>query len=184
MTDAEAFIEALTGKFGREDYILRVDPSKGGRPIFVFYFENLPEEGTLTAVTYGLSAGDHPDWRLSKPELIVSLDTADRAWGHAAGFFAAEYRGEKRFRYGDVFTTDAPISDESEMRGYFVFAPSFLRPEEQRLELPGGPVTLTGLYPIYREEVPLLREIGLEAFWHSDGFDLYDVNRPNLGLGR
>lgn len=184
MTDAQAFLGILTGIFGPETHVSRVDPSRGGPPVFVYYFEDVPRKGALTAVTFGLSLGDHPDWRPAKPELIVSLDTGDRCWGQAAAYFAAEYRGERRFRCGDVFVMDEPITEGSGMTGFVMFAPPFLSPEQARIVLPGEPVDLIGACPINPAETVLLREIGLEAFLHREGFDPYDAYRPNLGSGR
>lgn len=182
-SNAEVYLDQLTELFGRENAIEKVEPLvRGGRPIFVFYFEDLPEDGTLTAVTYGLSEARHSDWKYGRPELIVSLDTEDRAWGSAAGFFASSFQGIRSFCYGDLFTLDEPIADDSAMVGYFLFAPSFLDQEQATISLPDYDVHLAGMYPIYREEIELYRRIGLKRFWHADGFDMYDVNRPNLAI--
>ena len=182
-TDAQIYLSKLNELFGKENAIHRAEPLvEDGKPIFVFFFEDLPEEGSLTAITYGLSESNHPDWQLSRPELMVSLDTTDKRWGLAAGFFAAEYQGVKPFCYGDLFTLDEPISAESKMMGYFIFAPSFLNRQQAKIDLPSKTIHLAGMYPIYQEEIALYREIGLERFWKSDGFDLYDVHRRNLGL--
>lgn len=180
-SDVVVFLDKLTALFGQENAIHKVDPlADGGRPIFVFFFEDLPETGTLTAITYGLSEAQHPEWTCGRPELMVTLDTTDKSWGLAAGFFASEYQGIKPFCYGDLFTLDRPISEESEMVGYFVFAPSILTQAEAALELPGKTVHLAGMYPIYEEEIALYKTIGIERFWMSEGFDLYNVRRPNL----
>ncbi len=181
-SDVEVFLEKLTELFGEENEIHKVEPSvDGGRPIFVFFYEDLPENGMLTAITYGLSESDHPDWKLGKPELVVSLDTQDKNWGLVAGFFASEYQGEKPFCYGDLFVLDSPITEESKMVGYFVFAPSFLTQEQATICLPGKTVSLVGMYPIYEEEIELYKQIGLEKFWKSEGFDMYNVNRSIIG---
>lgn len=68
------------------------------------------------------------------------------------------------------------------MTGFFLFAPAILTPESSKIELIDRTIILTGMYPIYKEETELLQKIGLDAFWHLDGFDLYDVKRKNLGL--
>ncbi|KAA0134537.1 MULTISPECIES: suppressor of fused domain protein [Gimesia] len=172
------WLKALEERFGEIDGIVEVQANDDQPEIKVIYFENLPEEGTLTAVTCGLSQASHPDWEEgSKPELIVSLDTKDQSWGFAAGFFASAFFNEKRFSYGDIFQIDDPISEESEMSAYLVFAPSFLSQEEATFELPDRTIHLQGLYPLFESEIDLYDEIGLEKFWHLDGFDLYDVKR-------
>ncbi len=182
-SDAQLFLNKLNELFGEENAIHKVDPFvEGGNSIYVFFFADLPEKGSLTAITYGLSEANHPDWKLGRPELMVTLDTNDKSWGMAAGFFASEYQGIKPFCYGDLYTLDEPITAESEMVGYFIFAPSFLNQEQSTIKLSNKTVHLAGMYPIYEEEIELYKEIGLERFWQSDGFDLYDVHRQNIGL--
>lgn len=110
----------------------------------------------------------------------MTLDTQDEAWGLASGYFASQLRGKANFCYGETYTIKEPISKESDMVGYFVFVPSFLKKEDYTIELPDNTIFLSGLYPLYREEVDLFRKIGLERFWHLDGFDMYDVKRENL----
>ncbi|QDV20774.1 Suppressor of fused protein (SUFU) [Gimesia panareensis] len=172
------WLKALEERFGEIDAIVEVQANDNQPEIKVIYFEHLPEEGTLTAVTCGLSQASHPDWEEgSKPELIVSLDTNDKNWGFAAGFFASAFFNEKRFSYGDIFQIDDPISDESEMCAYLVFAPSFLNQDEATFELPDRTIHLKGLYPLYESEIDVYDQIGLEKFWHSDEFDMYDVKR-------
>jgi len=50
------------------------------------------------------------------------------------------------------------------MEGYFTFVPSFLQKEEYTITLPDKSVILTGLYPLYKEEIELFRKIGLKEF--------------------
>lgn len=171
--------DALEERFGTINDVAEVQ-SEGKSKIQIFYFEDLPEEGTLTAVTCGLSNADHPDWIRGKPELIVSLDTNDKSWGLAAGYFASAFFNQKRFSYGDLFKLDDPISSENEMNAYFVFAPSFLDQEQATFQLPDRVIHLAGMYPLYDSEIETYHKIGLKAFWHSEGFDLYNPGRSQI----
>lgn len=175
----KAWIEALEERFGEVNEIKEMQ-SEGKPKIFIFYFRDLPEKGTLTAVTCGLSNSNHPDWKYGKPELIVSLDTGDPSWGLGIGCFASAFFDEKRFSYGDVFKVDDPISSESPMNAFLVFAPSFLDQEQARFELPDRTINLVGMYPIYDEEIEIYDQIGLKEFWHSEGFDPYNPRREKL----
>jgi hypothetical protein len=179
-SNVEIFIDIITGMFG-EPYVIRTaEPEGGGFPVSVMFWRDFPEKGTLTSVTYGLSEANHPDWKYGKPEIILSLDTADESWGIGTAIFASDFQGKKSFTYGSVFTTDVPISRESEMTGFFVFAPSFLEQDEATIQLPDCKIHLSGMYPIYKEEVDVFNEIGLENFWHHSNFNMYDVNRKRV----
>ncbi|MGG1650094.1 suppressor of fused domain protein [Paenibacillus sp. NRS-1780] len=179
-TNAELYMNKLEEMFGQEDFIRKVDPSDGSTPIHVFFYYDLPEEGMLTAVTYGLSDGKFAGWKNAKPELIISLETQDESWGLAAAYFAAEFRGVKGFSYADLFTLDEPISKESDMTGYFVFASAILEKEDSVIELPNKTIQLVGMYPLYKEEFDLMKRIGIKEFWHKKDYSIYSVNRANL----
>ena len=170
------FLLSLEERFGQVDEIKKI--ADDDKPeVIVFYFRNLPEKGSLTAITCGLSNAKHPDWKFGAPELIVTLDTEDTSWGLAAGYFASAFFGEKRFSYGDVFKVDDSLSDESEMNGYFLFAPSFLDHDEAEFKLSERTIHLVGMYPVYNEEIDIYYDVGLERFWKADNFDMYDPKR-------
>jgi len=180
-TYAEIYIDSLTGLFGEPHAIHVADAEGGGSQVSVLFWHDLPEEGFMTAVTYGLSERNHPDWKNGKCELILTLNTKDKDWGIAMAVFANSFGGKKSFTYSSVFTTDIPLSKESEMCGFFVFAPAILEPKNAVLQMPGYKIFLKGMYPIYECEVTVLNEIGLENFWHHDNFDMYNVNRKQIG---
>lgn len=173
------WLEALEAKFGAVSEIREVQYPD--QPlIHVFYFDDLPEPGYLTAITCGLSAAKHPDWKFGAPELIVTMQSPSPSWGLAAGFFASSFFGEKRFSYGDMFKLDDPISDEGQMNAYLLFAPSFLDQEQAKFVLPDRTVILAGLYPVYDDEIAIYDRIGLQAFWHADGFEMYNPKRGRV----
>jgi Suppressor of fused protein (SUFU) len=140
----------------------------------------MPEPGTLTMVTYGISEAMHPDWKQGRPELVVSLDSEDMAWGMAAAYMAEAARGDFPFAYSQVLNFNRAISEESPMSAFFLFAPSFLDQEQTKLVLPNKTIFLYGAYPLYAGETNLIEQIGLEKFWNLPGFDLYNVKRPDL----
>lgn len=178
--DHEIFLEYLTNTFGREDTILQHESPGGGRAVSVFVYHDTPEAGLITGITYGLSSCDYPDWKVSRPELVVSVESSDQLWPWSAAYFAAEFRGQKRFSYGDVFTTDTPLTKDTQMDGFLVFAQSVLEPEYASVQLNDYRVHLSQLYPIYRSELELYRQIGLADFWDHPGFDVYNVGRAPM----
>lgn len=179
--DAAVFYEHLVDLFGKEDDIRRIESTKPELPaVHCFFYKDIPEPGTLTMVTYGISEATHPDWKHGRPELVVSLDTEDMAWGMAAAYMAEAARGEFAFAYSQILNFGRPISDDSAMSAFFLFAPSFLNQEQMKLTLPSKSIFLYGAYPLYPGETEMLERVGLEKFWHTPGFDLYNVRRPDL----
>lgn len=179
-TNAELFIQHLGNTFGDEDVIHKADAEDGGQPVFVFVYKNLPEDGMITGVTYGLSALPFKPWKYSRPEMIVSVQSLNLNWPIAAGIFAGSFRGQKVFQYGDVFTTDDPLASDSKMDGFLVFAQSILEPEQATVQLNDYRINFSQFYPIYRSEIPIYEKIGLEAFLHHPGFDMYDISRKPI----
>lgn len=96
-TNAELFLEKIEALFGEEDVIRQMEAPDNGTPVHVFFYYDLPEKGMLTSVTYGLSEGDHPNWKFGRPELILTLQTQNEDWGLAAAYFAAQFSGKKNF---------------------------------------------------------------------------------------
>lgn len=82
--------------------------------VSVFVYSNIPEEGMITGVTYGLSAYPHPKWTRSRPELIVAVKSLELDWPLAAATFAALSREEDllvRRRLHDGFSTRTGYRD-------------------------------------------------------------------------
>ncbi len=179
-SNSELYLAHLQEIFGDEDAIHQADSVDGKPAVSVFVYQNVPEEGMITGVTYGLSISSDPEWKLARPELIVSVQSMDIAWPCAAADFAAYFRGKKRFIYGDVFTSDDPLAPDTRMNGFFVFAQSILPKELASVQLNDYKVHLSQLYPIYRDELAVYDRIGLEAFWKHESFDMYDITRDPI----
>ncbi|MGE3313568.1 MAG: suppressor of fused domain protein [Planctomycetaceae bacterium] len=176
-SDRELYLAHLLNIFGEEDEIHEVDAADGGEPIQIFVYKDIPEEGMITGVTYGLSLVAHPDWTASRPEMIVSVESTHIEWATAAAAFVAEFRGTKAFRFGDLFTTDVPLAPDTKMSGFLVFAQSILDDDYGTVQLSDYPVHFSEFYPIYPEEVAVYERIGFEAFWDHDNFDMYAIAR-------
>ena len=145
-------------------------------------YKDIPEKGMITGITYGLSLVEHPDWKLGRPELLISVESNDRSWAQAAGFIAEQLRGDCPFCYSNTINFGEPISNESEMDAFLIFAPSILL-QEFYLNVEIGldyKINIAGLYPIYSTEMKLIDEWGLEKFWQHPDFDNYNVNRKRI----
>ena len=176
-TDAEIFVAHLRSIFGDADVIHSAEAADNGVPVSVFVYQDIPEPGLITGVTYGLSLVNFPAWKFSRPEMIVTANSTDIDWPLAAATFAASFRGQKAFQYGDIFTTDVPLAADTRMNGFLVFAQSLLSDEEVSVQLGTYKVHFSQFYPIYKEEVDVYERLGLEAFWKHKDFELYDIHR-------
>jgi hypothetical protein len=82
----------VTGR--SEDVIRQVKSSDPALPpVAIFVYKDWPEPGLITGLTFGLSAATHPDWKLGKPELMISVESTDEAWPCAVGYIADALRG-------------------------------------------------------------------------------------------
>jgi len=160
-------------------------PGRGDLPFCVF--KGAPAPGCLTAATMGLSRESHPDWKFGRPELVISVASEDPAWGLAIADIAEVNRGDFNFTWGSRINFNQRISKESEMSGFVIFSPSLVDrvvPKSRAsVKLSSFTVFFAGMYPIYAGEAAMIAEIGLEKFWHLDGFDPWNVKRPDLSVG-
>lgn len=179
-TDAEIFVAHLQSVFGEEDAIHQGEALDGGPPIAVFVYHDIPAQGMITGVTYGLSLCDYPAWNFSRPEMIVSVNSDKIDWPCAAATFVGSFRGQKPFKYGDVFATDVPLASDTTMSGFLVFAQSILDEDVVSVQLSKYKIHFSQLYPIYKEEISTYNRLGLEEFWHHSDFDMYDISRKPI----
>ena len=167
--------------FGREqDVIKTADSEDGGVRVSVFIYRNIPEPGMITGITFGLSCYPYPDWKFGRPEIVLSMETEDIMWPYAAAYFAASFRGKKRFSYGDVFTTDGPLASDTKMDAVFIFAQSIFDKEHQSIQMDNYKLNFSQFYPIHRSELEVYENLGLEKFWKHDEFDLFNPRRPPI----
>lgn len=178
---AERFPDALDELFQVEPEFFIVEKRTPERPaLTAIVYRDVPEQGTITGITYGLSEVPHPDWKHGRPELIISVDSSDTAWPLAVADMAANLRGKCPFCYGDVINFGEQVSDESDMSAFLVFAPSILDREDTVIDVGDWKINLAGVFPIYDSERDVYSKIGLEAFWHHPDFDLFAVQRARV----
>jgi hypothetical protein len=183
MTPIEKYLDHLDNIFKVEPQFYKeksLDNRFPGVTNIVYY--DIPEKGMTTALTYGLSLIKHEDWKFGRPELCISVESQDKAWGQIAGFLANQLRGKSPFCYGQTINFKEKISDDSEMDAFLIFAPSILD-KEHYLDIDIGTdykINIAGLFPIYSSELEQIEKIGLEAFWHHPNFDQYNIQRNRV----
>jgi len=184
-TPAERYLEHLEGIFRQEPTFYKEDSLIERLPgVTSIVYTDVPDKGYITALTYGLSLVQHPDWKYGRPELCISVESSNLDWGHVAGYLANKLRGDCPFSYGQTINFRQQITDDSEMDAFFVFAPSTLD-QKDYLNVDIGAdykINIAGLYPMYSEELGVYEKIGLEQFWHHPDYDNYSVTRKRITL--
>ena len=145
-------------------------------------YSGIPEKNMTTALTYGLSLAEHPDWKQGRLELILTVESTDDAWKTVAGYVAERLRGNCPFSYSNTINFGEKIADDSDMDAFLVFAPGILE-RKDFLDIDVGcdyHLNLVGLYPIYASEMKLIDEWGLKKFWHHPDWDLFSVRRSPI----
>ena len=174
-----AHLDELTG--GREPEIQKIESTHDGlRSVFVFAYPDWPQPGVITGFTFGLSEANHPDWKLGRPELMISVESTDRAWTYAIGYMAERLRGDCPFCYGLTINFRAEISDESKLDAFLIFGPPHLDATQKSVELNDFTCHIAGMWPMYSSEFDIYNELGLEQFWHHDEWDPMNVTRAPI----
>jgi hypothetical protein len=173
------WLRALEERFGMRAKVVGIRPEQDPR-MLIYYFNDFPAQGMLTAVTCGLSNAPRADWVHGKPELMFSLRTQDPSWGDAAALLAQTFYTSGSFAYQALFKLDTVMSADSNMTSCFVYKPPFLDGDQLKFVLPDRTIFLAGLYPLYEEEVALYESIGMQAFWNTPGYDYLNPRRASL----
>ncbi|MFC5789384.1 suppressor of fused domain protein [Agromyces tardus] len=179
-TRAERFLDHLDKLSGGiEPRFFPLESTKPGlKGLTVIVWDDLPEAGMITGVTYGLSLAEHPEWRLGRPELCISVRSNDLNWPLAMGHLAETQRRHNPFHHGDTINFGERIATESVMTAFLISAPPVLdRADYTGIDVGEElPVNITGLYPIHDGERRFINKHGLETFWNRD-WDPHDVHR-------
>ena len=148
----------------------------------VIAFKDQPEVGWTFYFSFGLSSVNHPEWINSKPELIVAVESYDSSWGITMGEIIALSCQENLFQYGDLFYWDMPISQESKMDSYFLYANSWIDEKDAYIRLSDRYIHFSEMYPIYEEEKKIIHAIGPTKFFLLNEWDRFNVKRKMLDV--
>ena len=176
-SSVDQYLEHVAGIAGGDGKFFRCG-GDSDLPIIVAAYDAVPEPGCLTAFTFGLSSATHPEWINSRPELVISVNSTDYAWALAMGEMVNRGRSEHLFSYGSILNFGQPVSDESAMSAFLVFACDILEDEDITVSLNDRIVHISQIYPIYTEEISLIKKIGAEKFFSGLDIDFFDIRRP------
>ena len=175
-----AYLEEIFGQ--KPEFYGNASKVEGLPGVASMVFQHTPMEGLLTGCSYGLSLIDHPEWKVGRPELCLTVRSHDLSWAQVVGYLANELRGECPFVYGNTIDFGEQISKESEMNAFLIFPPAGI-PANKFLNVDIGTnyrLNINGLFPIYQSEIAVYNEIGPEAFYQHPNFDIYNVQRNRI----
>src|SRR5689334_11994267 len=112
-----------------EQYLTALDDLAGGKPrdiyeitdrdeipsVLAIAYSNVPETGCTTGFTFGLSSANRPEWIHSRPELMISVKSADPAWVICAGEIVRNHRHDISFSHGTILDFKQQIVDSCPM---------------------------------------------------------------------
>lgn len=171
------FLQSVDRICGAPGEIYRVTESDESRAVLVSSYPDTPEPGCRTSFTFGLSSAVHSEWRLGRPELMLSVRSDDTAWGLCMGEIVRTQRDRILFEQGSILNFGQQISSESLMSSFLVFASNLLDASSSRFEFDDRVINISQLYPIHESEGDTILSVGLERFFWEMGIDFEDVRR-------
>ena len=101
----------------------------------------------------------------------------DNSWPLAMGELIRNGRHCCLFSYGMILNFGQPVSDESPIDCFLVYACTVLEKGDLTVLLPDRKVHLSQLYPVHQSEVAIIKDVGVERFVNQLGIDFFDVKR-------
>jgi hypothetical protein len=178
----EQYLDRLDELVGKKAEYYRITEEQELPSIWVVVYKDTPDEGNLTAFTFGLSSSNHAAWKLGRPELVISVNSSNIDWGLAIGFLVKRFQGKCPFSYGNAIRFGESICDESTMSAFFVFAPTILEKDQTHIHLPDRVINIVETYPIYEEEMRIIEQIGAQRFFMQESVDFSNIRRPNTAI--
>lgn len=176
-------LELLDSMVGMPGRYLKIPSAPVVPPLWLVAYDAVPEVGSTTVFTFGISSVRHESWIAGRaPELVISLNTTDDDWWLALAAFCLGLRGICPFSLGTVLRLGRRISAQSEMSAYLLFWPTILDKDQQHLNLPDRCITFVQAYPIFDSEVGLIAQLGPENFFMLEGVDFDDTTRHPVTL--
>lgn len=176
--ELDEFLEQLEEMIGYEGTVYPL-ADEGEPPLWLVVYEEVPDEGSIAAFTFGLSLLDgEGDPTGQGRELTLTVESENEDWGFALGVLARSLRGKCPFEPGNVIRFGEQIDKRSELTAFVCTPPTFLDDEQVQLSWKGHGLSFVQLVPLYEDELPLLEQLGLEGFLDDEDLDIYDIKRP------
>ncbi len=147
--------------------------------VFVLLFHNYPNNGYLTAYSYGLSASIGSD-KTTGRELTIQVKSSNENWGHILGFLISHLREDCPFDPGQIIRFGQSISEDSTMQHFLVQdADHKIGPASYQLNKRFS-VNWVQLVPIYEQELAWINRYGFTLFLSKIDQEKEDVQRKTI----
>lgn len=176
------YIEYLNEKTRKEPELIGIESSHSDLDmLYLVVYDDFPVKGTNTAFTYGLSAAAHTEWVNEKPELSMVLNNGNREYFQSMGYLTEWQRADHAFKSGSLFRFGRPIASHTFMDSFLVFDQvSEVMQDMASVSFAQLNIRINGLYPLYHDEIPMIKQVGIKKFFGLKEFHPYDASRPDL----
>jgi len=184
---SEWFVQYLFDTLGAYSSIMGIETQNPelGMVLGVVY-QDYPEPGLTSGFTYGLSAARHPEWKTHKPELCITVESAQDDWISAVAQLVEWNRTSHPFLPGSLFHYGKAIAGDTHMDSFLVFNEAIgeaqpMIPDSQRsVQLQNEIIQIYQIYPLYHNEVELMKKVGIRKFAGLPEYAPYQIQRPDL----
>ena len=122
-------LDEMVGKAGRQ---LQMD-AQTEAPFWIIAYDDVPENGSTTAFTFGVSSIHHSDWKHDLVEIVININSKDDDWILSLAVIASALRGKCPFSYGNILRFGKSLAENSKMTSYLIFWPTILEKNQQKI---------------------------------------------------
>lgn len=178
----DVFADYAEQIFGPAQRIFQIEATDGGPDVQVYVYPDVPREGLTTCITFGLSCVEHEAWEDSKPELILTIASERPEWAIGTAFVAANFRGLRDFRYGEILPVDGELAADTHMRGFVTSECELLDIPPPHLDMHEYLLSFVQINPIHESEKAVIESMGLRDFMRYPTLDIRDPRRKPVSL--
>jgi hypothetical protein len=184
---SELFVQRLIDTIGAYTAIVGIETHDEalGMVLGVIY-QDYPEPGLTTGFTYGLSAARHPEWKDHKPELSITVQSREDDWVASLARLVEWNRTDHPFVPGSLFHYGKAIAPDTQMDSFLIFdraigENSDIQPQPiQSVQIQDETIQIYQAYPLYHNEVALIKKVGIRKFTGLREYEYFQVQRPDL----
>ena len=177
MTNLDSYLKSVDRIVSRNDaQYLRIYKGSNPGQISTCRYEKWPQTGYTTIFSAGLSLFNNPAWKLSRPEIVLTVMSEDPQWASVLGQTITESLGKTNYEYGAMIKVPVAMPVGCLMDSICIYRCSVLDVGQEAINLPDYKVVLSQMYPIYKNEMGLISK-DIQKFFADEDMDWYDPMR-------